>query len=459
MFKSLYSKFTFITIMIMIVSSILAFMFSNFYYQQELKPKNDAKNTVIATDIVAYIESSEQMDLHNYLESLANVGYQFYLHDGDSGVFFGEDFRDKSLAHRTIESVMTGEVYHGMLNLPQETFVTGFFANELKNTIGLPVEYEGQTYALFMRPDIKMLFSEMHILFAWLLAAVVLLSIVFVLISTKYMIRPITHLTEAAEKLAEGDFSIELDLTRNDEIGQLSQRFTYMATELKKLDDLKSEFIGNITHDIQSPLSNIKGYIGLLENESLSETEKKQYIDITIKEINRLSSLTKQLLTLASLEKTTDLVQISTFSLTTQLKNIIRYHQWQMDEHGIMLSFNLPEIEVAGDKALLENLFTNLITNAIKYNVEDGEIKISATQNDETTQIIVSDTGIGMDASTKTRIFERFYREDTSRTRKIEGTGLGLSIAGLIVNLHEGTLEVESEKGKGTTFTVTLPRD
>src|SRR5690625_5335328 len=126
-------------------------------------------------------------------------------------------------------------------------------------TIGVTFEKDGKTYALFMRPNIKMLFNEIYFLLAWLLIFTVILSIIFVLISVRFLIQPITELTKATKQLSEGNYSIELDIDREDELGHLAKSFTNMATQLKKLDDMKNEFISNITHDLQTPLSNIKG--------------------------------------------------------------------------------------------------------------------------------------------------------------------------------------------------------
>src|SRR5699024_7165249 len=137
----------------------------------------------------------------------------------------------------------------------------------------------------------------------------IVLSIVFVWISAKYLVNPISKLTTATHELSEGNFSIKLDIDRKDEIGELAKSFTHMAEQLEKLDEMKNEFIGNITHDIQSPLSNIKGYSHLLDKDTLSEHEKSQYVSIINKEINRLSSLTKQLLLLASLDQGEDLLK------------------------------------------------------------------------------------------------------------------------------------------------------
>ena len=457
--KSLYIKFAFTTIAIMLLSGVIAFLMSNFYYQQKLKPLNDEKNTKIALDMVSFIEEEEHVELDRYLQNIADVGYQMLLlDDAGSETYYGAAFREKDLSNRIKENVLNGTIYHGMAEFPQETFVTGFFANELENTIGVPLTYENEQYALFVRPDIKLLFNEMHFLLAWLLVFTIILSIILVLISTKYLVHPLSKITKATERLSKGNFDIILEIERDDEIGQLAKSFTHMAKQLEALDDMKNEFISNISHDIKSPLSNIKGYVQLLENEALDKTEKEKYMTIIHQEISRLSNLTKQLLLLASLDRQEQLLKKEKFLVSDQLKEIIRSHQWSLEEKGLMVSYTLSEkTMIYGDPSMLYNVWENLFTNAIKYNEESGSIDVTVVEHDKSIEVRFEDTGIGLDEHIKERVFDRFFREDSSRNRKIEGTGLGMAIVSRIVELHDGDIQIESVYGKGTTISVYLP--
>ena len=457
--KSLYIKFVVITIGIMIFSSIFAFLISNTYYHQKLKPQNDQKITKIAESIAVYTDSHPNINLKEYLENIASIGYQIYLIDNTGGEsFFGAPFRDESLSSTTKEYVLDGNTYHGILHFPQETFVTGFFANELRNTIGVPLVHDDKQYAIFLRPDIKLLFSEMHLLFAWLLALTIILSIIMVVFVTKYLVKPISKLTAATKLLSNGDFNVELDITRHDELGELSNSFLRMARKLEQTDDIRKEFISNISHDIQSPLSNIKGYTNLLEKESITEEERSHYVSVINDEIKRLSTLTKQLLLLASLDRNDEIMKKGTFNISEQIKELVRSYQWLISEKGIMLSYALPDTEINGDSSLLNTVWDNLLTNAIKYNKQDGSIEILIEERENSVAVIFQDTGIGLKETEIERIFDRFYRADAARTRTIEGTGLGLSIVWTIVKLHGGQITVNSKEQEGTTFTVELPK-
>ncbi|MFB1049885.1 sensor histidine kinase [Paraliobacillus sp. JSM ZJ581] len=456
--KSLYLKFVVITIGIMIASGVISFLLSNAYYQVKLKPYNDEKNTQIALDIAAFVNEHPSIDLEAYLENIGHIGYHLYLvNPNGENQFFGSPFRDNTLSKSTIENVLNGEVFHGMLQFSDGTFVTGFFANELANTIGVPLTYNDQDHALFLRPNIKLLFNEMRTLFAWMLLFAIILSIIMVVLSTKYLIKPITKLTKATKTLSQGDFNVALDIKRHDELGELSQSFLGMANKLEQTEDIRKEFISNVSHDIQSPLSNIKGYTNLLHDETLSPVEKEKYISIINGEIKRLSTLTRQLLLLASLDRNEDVVKKEVFRLDTQLKELIKNYQWLIGEKGFMLGYSLPETEITGDTSLLYAVWDNLLTNAIKYNSENGSINIAIEQTEKTVCIRFEDTGIGLSEANRKRIFDRFYRVDTSRSRTIEGTGLGLSIAASIVKLHNGNIQVESQENQGATFIVELP--
>lgn len=456
--RSLYVKFVVFTIGIMIFSGILAFLISNMYYQQKLKPFNDEKNTKIALEIAEFTGNQPDLDLKDYFENISSIGYQIFLVDNSGNEFyFGAPFREKTLSHSTREQVINGDIFHGILNFPQETFVTGFFANELKNTIGVPLTHNGEKYALFIRPDIKLLFNEMHILFGWLLALAIMLSIIMVIFITKYLVHPISKLTSATKSLSNGNYNVDLNTTRHDELGELSLSFLRMANKLEQMDEMRKEFISNISHDIQSPLSNIKGYANLLKSESMSPEDKSNYISIINGEIKRLSTLTRQLLLLASLDRDEDIMKRKSVNIGKQIKELIRSNQWQIGEKGITLGFTLPDVEITGDPSLLNAVWDNLLTNAIKYNKPNGIIEISIKEQGKSVLVIFEDSGIGLNDKEKERIFDRFYRVDTARSRSVDGTGLGLSIVAAIVTLHGGIIHVNSIETQGTSFAVELP--
>ncbi len=453
--KTLYSKFVVTTMLVMIGSLCIGFLATNTYYHQVVKEKNDAKNVNIAKDIVHYIETAKPEDLNNYLKTLGEIGYQIYVTSGEEGYFFGGDYRDKTLPASVVDRVLQGETYHGMRDFPKETFVTGFFANELINTVGVPFTYENKPYALFIRPDIRLLFSEVHTILAGLMLVMTVLSLLAMLLFAKALIRPITKLTAATQQLAHEKFDTVLDIDSADEIGQLAVSFNRMTEKLQENDRIRKEFISNVSHDFQSPLLNIQGYVDLLKNPLLTEQERQEYAAIIELETKRLSTLTKQLLLLTSLDQSTRIVKREPYRLDEQLRETVRKYRWQIEEAQLQIAYKLEPISYAGDAGLLQNVWDNLLTNAIKYNVEGGQIHLQLQKKSTSLEILVEDNGMGMTTDQLAKVYDRFYRADASRTK--QGTGLGLAIVKQIVKLHGGTIQMESTMHVGTKVYIHLP--
>ena len=458
--RSLYGKLVIMTVAIMTISGLLAFLTVNTYYHQVLKGQNDEKNMNIAESIAHFIDSNNDLALDEYLETQAATGYKLYVvNEQKEAKLYGKPFRVQNLSDESVEDVLGGaNRYHGMRELPGETFVTGFFSDELANTVGVPFTYQGSNYALFLRPDIKLLFTEVHYILGGMVLVMAIISLLGMLIVAKKLIDPITALTLATKKVGEERFTETLDINRRDEIGQLAKSFQLMTEKLSENDRIRKEFISDVSHDFQSPLLNIKGYSDLLLDENLSAEQRKNYAKVIQSETDRLSLLTKQLLLLTSLDQLSSPLELITFSLDEQLKETIRKYRWLLEEKDITLSMDLDEVHFKGDPAFLEKVWENLLSNALKYTPSEGAIELDLSETAESVIVMVQDTGIGMNDKELARIFDRFYRVDDSRTQETSGTGLGLPIVQQVVKLHNGDIQVRSSKDGGTTFKVTLPK-
>ncbi len=454
--KSLYGKFTLSTLLIMLGSFFIAFLGVNTFYHQSLKMKNNDKNMQIAKQLTQYIEETEPLDLNRFLHTEAELGYKLYL-VSDTGHIkqYGAAFRSDNLSEKAVSQVLNGNEYHGMRDLPKETFVTGFFSDEMANTVGTSFKHEGTTYALFLRPDIKMLFTEAHYLLSGMFVVMAIVSILAMFIVAKKLITPITELTAATKRISEEEFIYETNITRKDELGQLARSFQLMTHKLSENDQLRKEFISNVSHDFQTPLQNIKGYTALLK-ENITDEDRAKYTSIIEQETERLSSLTKQLLLLTSLDQLTSL-QVSSYRVDQQIRQVIQRQRWNLDDKQLSLTSLLIPFTLKADAAFLDNVWENLLTNAIKYTPEGGQITIRMEEDFESLYVSFEDTGIGFGKHEKEKLFQRFYRADKARHGSIKGTGLGLSIVKQVVDLHEGSLYAVSE-GSGSTFTVKLPK-
>ncbi|WP_438350519.1 sensor histidine kinase [Paenibacillus sp. FA6] len=455
--KSLYVRMCLIFCSVIIVSSVLGFLATNIFYQKKLKSLNDAKLTEMALQLQQFNESHPDT-LDDYLESVASLGYKVYLRNvqGEEW-FYGKPFKKMDLKEDDLQWVLNGEVYHGVAEFPSGLFITGFFDNELRNSIGVPLQINDQRYALFLRPDAQIQFGEFRVFIVLLIGITILLCLGFVLITSLHIVRPISRLTMATKSIVKGQYDIKLNTWRRDEIGQLATHFMTMTQELERTNRSRQEFVANVSHEIESPLTSIQGFAHTLKETSLSDEQRNHYLSIIEEESQRLSMLSKQLLTLSMLDYDDNALQMKSINLRSQLRQVIQMMEWKLTDKQLALRLTLPDMTIHGDANMLYQVWVNLISNAIKYTAEGGTVTISAKVEGEHCIISVSDTGEGMTAEELPMIFDRFYKVDRARTRETHSTGLGLSIVQKIIHSHKGSVEVTSELGQGTIFTITLP--
>jgi signal transduction histidine kinase len=422
------------------------------------KQKIDQQNVEIAKTITVNLENmhSDRSSLEPFLKSIGNLGYQIYVvNESGEETYFGQPFTKTDLPKEAKKVISEKEIYHGMNDLSHKFLMMGHFSNDVKNTVGVPFTMGGEQYGLFLRPNNKLLFSDIHMILAWFFVTITVVSISGVILFAKHLIQPITKLTEATKEITRENFLFPLKIYRKDELGQLAESFNNMQRQLQHNDEARKSFINNVSHDFQSPLMNIQGYAELLLSQKVNEHDVREYLQVIDHESKRLSNLTKQLLLLTSLDQKAYPMMISEVQLDEQIKQTIRRYQWRLQEKEIEVSYKLPSVRMKVDAELMSNVWDNLLTNAIKYNAHGGSIWISLSRNESFLSIMVKDTGIGMSKEAVTQIFDRFYRVDSSR--KSDGTGLGLSIIKQIIDLHGGEIKVDSKVGEGTTFTIILP--
>ncbi len=269
------------------------------------------------------------------------------------------------------------------------------------------------------------------------------------------------QIIRALERIAQGDFSVRLDhsLPEDNPMGELAKSVNTMASELEAMEKMRQEFISNVSHEIQSPLTSIRGFALALHNDQLMPEERRHYLEIIEAESQRLSRISDNLLKLASLDSKQVRFEPKHYRLDKQVRNLILACEPQWAGKQIDLGVSLEEIMITADEDLLSQVWTNLVYNSIKFTPEGGKISVTLCQQGRQAEFKITDTGIGISAQDQARVFERFYKADPSRQRSVEGSGLGLAIAKKIVEMHRGTINVESQLGMGTTFAVTLPTE
>jgi two-component system, OmpR family, phosphate regulon sensor histidine kinase PhoR len=264
---------------------------------------------------------------------------------------------------------------------------------------------------------------------------------------------------QAMEQIAKGDFQVRLhtpSLT-NPLVSELANSVNQMALELNQMEHMRQEFISNVSHEIQSPLTSIRGFAQALHDEHLSVEERDHYLAIIETESMRLSRMTDNMLKLASLESKHMRLEPKSYRLDKQIRTLILAYEPQWTGKTLDMDVALEEVEILADEDLLSQVWGNLLHNSIKFTPEGGRVCVEAHRQGSTVECRITDTGIGIPEEAQAHIFERFYKADASRERSREGSGLGLAIAQKIVELHQGTIGVASQAGAGTILIVSLP--
>ncbi|MDL2317758.1 sensor histidine kinase [Eubacteriales bacterium OttesenSCG-928-A19] len=261
----------------------------------------------------------------------------------------------------------------------------------------------------------------------------------------------------AMDRIARGDFSVLLQSDAHDPFSGLAESVNRMARELGSMESLRQDFISNVSHEIQSPLTSISGFTELLKNDALPPEQRAHYLKVIETEAKRLSGLSDNLLKLSTLESHTQPPAMKAFRLDKQIQNAVLMLEPQWVAKNLNLSLELEKVNFTGDEPLLSQVWINLLHNAIKFTPENGEIMVTLSGNVDAVTVRVADSGVGISAEDRPHIFERFYKADKARDRSLGGNGLGLSLVKKIVEMHGGIVAVESEAGQGTTFSAVLP--
>ena len=261
---------------------------------------------------------------------------------------------------------------------------------------------------------------------------------------------------EAANKVAKGDFNVRVPVffdKPKSEMDYLAVNFNKMLTEISSLENMRNNFVADVSHEIKTPLSVIQGYADLLQNQDLSVEKRSEYTFLLSEAITSLTNLVTNILKLNKIENQ-GIIQKEKFSLDEQIRYCILSFEDKIEEKNIELNVDLDDITVKSDKALLEIVWNNLISNAIKYTSYGGTVSIDLKKDKNGIMVRVADNGCGMSREMQKHIFDKFYQGDASHSQ--EGNGLGLALVKQVVNMLNCKIEVESALNKGSEFIVTI---
>ena len=347
-----------------------------------------------------------------------------------------------------IDSVLEGNV------VTLEGKINGMF-DEAVLTVGYPLQTE-PIAGIFMctsMPEIERSLQGMYKMGFCILTAVMGIGMILVYASSKKITSPLLQMNEAAKVIAGGNFEQRVEISSEDEVGQLAESFNHMAESLDKYEKVRRDFIANVSHDLRSPLTSIQGFLGAILDGTIPEQKQEHYLNIVLEETKRLTKLTNDIVELSRAQTSTITLEKKRFDINDLIRESIERLEPRLKQKDIQINAMFAEKEtfVCADRDKIARVIYNLVDNAIKFSGEGIEIETALKENKKLL-VSVKDYGKGISEEDVKYVFDRFYKVDSSRGKDKTGSGLGLSIVREFLLAHGENIAVKSEEGKGTTF-------
>lgn len=301
--------------------------------------------------------------------------------------------------------------------------------------------------------DVNMLPS--HIEQAVLAVISLITGIILALLFRKFILKPLYSAYYALNCIAEGNYDVEIKPQGIRAIAKVAREINSTAKELRSIEIMRNDFINNFSHEFRTPIVSIEGFAKMLKDESLTPAEKEEYLNIIISEAHRLSELSSNILTLNRLDNQTVLSDKKTFNVSEQIRLCVVLLESKWGKKDINFDFTDDDYDINANEHLLQQLWLNIIDNAVKYSAQGGDISIRVFRKKDHLIFTFTDKGKGMTENELRHAFDRFYQGDLNH--KKSGNGIGLPVAKKICELHGGEIKITSESGKGTTVEITLP--
>lgn len=429
-------------------------------YSDKLKNEGTAVLSEIETYSVFDIELKNKLDSFSDITNtrMCLVLNNEYIYDSAHSINNSSSKKTeknprKEFENKHISEIKNPTVYDGPIyGQKEKTYYSVIFPMNNMACLVISTDYSNIT------DEINLSMGEYYILFL----AFFFFSLIILLLFTFAVYVPLRKISKAAREYAKGNFKYKgLEKFNNeDEIYKLGMSLNFMASKLSDIEDDQKKFLSNISHDFRSPLTSIKGYIEAMKDGTITPDIQDKYLDIVLFETNRLTNLTQNILTLNSWDDSPMHLTITEFNLYEMLKPITDSFEVKCKRKGITLdvSFSTKAYRVSGDKEKLQQVFYNLIDNAIKFSYENSTIWINISDKNDVIFVSIKDSGIGIPKEGVGKVFDRFYKTDLSRGKDKTGSGLGLSIVKEIIQAHKENINVISTEGVGTEFIFTLKR-
>ncbi len=433
-------------------------------YLVKLRVGDQLKSTnSVAVSVAPYLYDTNAKKLYEIAEESSQKYGGRILVLNKSGIVQVDTFKlmnGQKLEHKEISDVLLGAGdaaygFHEMTGEDGETFFAVYYT--------AAIVYESETIgAVLFADDIQDVVDTTHDFIRVLVLICGAACLVLLLISlffSGYITRPIHELKNVALSISNGNLRQRIEVTGKSEIAELANTFNTMSQKLENMDRNRSEFVSNASHELKTPLSSMKILIeSLLYQDGVDEKIYKEFLSDINREIDRLSDIITGLLTLAKTESEAEALTLNKILLSELVHKSVRALQPIARENGVALTFTVssdPEVECDALKVM--QAVMNLVENAIKYTGDGGRVSVTLQRSGGNAMIVIRDNGCGIPENEIPHLFDRFYRVDKARDRGTGGSGLGLHITRKIALLHGGRIDIQSEEGKGSVFTLILP--
>ncbi|KPU42789.1 alkaline phosphatase synthesis sensor protein PhoR [Oxobacter pfennigii] len=467
--NSLYSKlitayFAVILISFILLAVLLSFWFERYYYKQRSQALLSESAVFNGMMEAFYKGEKDQDNLNQELKSLEILlNTRIWFVDRYTLIIASSNKDENDQVGVVLQQISADEIHQvlrGSTIAKEGVFEDQFNTPTLTVAFPLIINERIIGAAVMNSPlyEINEAMKEVYN-FIWVSAiiAVIISTFIIYYLTQNIIIRPLYNINKIARDISRGEFEKRVAIYSKDEIGELAESFNYMADSLQNLEAMRREFIANISHELRSPITSIRGFIQGILDGTIPKDKQRVYLDIALNESKRLTRLISDILDLSRLESGEFSLKLDNFDINEVIRiNIIRLEN-EIDNKKLNVDVTLygEELYVIGDRDRIGQVVSNLVDNAIKFTGEGGKIGISTRIEGKKAHITISDTGVGIPSHELKLIWDRFHMADKSRTDK-RGTGLGLSIVRQIIKQHDEKIWVESKEGEGATFHFTL---
>ena len=461
-FKSLRFRILIILVILGIVPSVITTqVLINNYREQGIAVRVSAIRTqcsILCNQIIKenYLNDSGSESINSKLELLSNnYGGRILIVDRDFKIVkdtYHVDDGKTLISSRIIRCFKNGEATYYQKKVQVLELAVPVKSADVPQT-------QGAMLVTLSLSEVSATMSELEQRGVLILSIIVVLSIFLAYILSTVLVKPLARVTKSIEDLTDGYQNDEISVPDYTETELITDAFNKMLARMKTLDESRSEFVSNVSHELKTPMTSMKVLADSLVGQTGVPEELYQEFmrDITA-EIDRENRIITDLLTLVKMDRKTADLKIQHMDINQLLEDILKRLRPIADKRNIDLildSFRPVEADV--DEIKFTSAISNLVENGIKYNVDDGWVRVSLDADHKYFYVTVADSGMGIPEDSLDRIFERFYRVDKSHSREIGGTGLGLAITRSTVAMHHGVIKVFSREGEGTTFSVRIP--